>query len=233
MINKGMMSSNTNEWGTPQDLFDELNKEFGFTLDPCSTHQNAKCAKHYTAEDDGLSKDWSNDVVFCNPPYGTDIGNWVKKAYEENQKGATVVLLIPARTDTKYFHEYIYKKHEIRFLKGRLKFTNSEGKTQAAAPFPSMVVVMKGEFDYLVRQCYSDDIVFKTNDRKEAIDFILRAEGTEYSRHLDYVQRCVDNFEDPTIDERPAPYYETYFIIHNGGYYDITNIYRLGEKESE
>lgn len=144
MINKGMMSSNTNEWGTPQDLFNELNKEFGFTLDPCSTHQNAKCAKHYTAEDDGLSKDWSNDVVFCNPPYGKDIGNWVKKAYEENQKGATVVLLIPARTDTKYFHEYIYNQHEIRFIKSRLKFTDSNGQIQAAAPFPSMVVVMKG-----------------------------------------------------------------------------------------
>lgn len=134
------MSSNTNEWATPQLFFDELNVEFNFTLDPCSTHENAKCKKHYTIEQDGLLQDWSKDVVFCNPPYGRKIAEWVKKCYEENKKGATVVLLIPARTDTAYFHKYIYNQHEIRFIKGRLHFNDSK----QGAPFPSMVVVMRG-----------------------------------------------------------------------------------------
>lgn len=145
MLTKGLMSSNTNEWGTPQDLFDKLNKEFNFTLDPCSSATNYKCEKHYTQEDNGLIQDWSNDIVFCNPPYGKDIPLWVEKAYKENQKGATVVLLIPARTDTRYFHNYIYKQHEIIFIKGRLKFTNEQGKTQQSAPFPSMIVIMRGD----------------------------------------------------------------------------------------
>ena len=139
MITKGLMSSNSNEWGTPKDFFEELNKEFKFTLDPCSTHENAKCKKHFTKEEDGLKQDWSKDVVFCNPPYGKELPLWVEKAYKENKKGALVVMLIPARTDTRYFHKYIYKQHEIRFIKGRLKF--NDGKN--SAPFPSMVVVMK------------------------------------------------------------------------------------------
>lgn len=144
MINKGLMSSNTNEWGTPQDLFDKLDAHFKFTLDPCSTDTNCKCEKHFTKEDNGLIQDWSKDIVFCNPPYGRDIATWVEKAYNENKKGATVVLLIPARTDTKYFHDYIYNQHDIYFIKGRLKFTNEQGQTQQSAPFPSMIVVMKG-----------------------------------------------------------------------------------------
>lgn len=139
MITKGIMSSNSIEWGTPKLFFEELNKEFNFTLDPCSTHENAKCRKHFTKEEDGLKQDWSKDVVFCNPPYGRELPLWVEKAYNENKKGALVVMLIPARTDTKYFHKYIYKQHEIRFIKGRLKF--NDGKN--TAPFPSMVVVMK------------------------------------------------------------------------------------------
>ena len=140
MINKGLMSSNSVEWATPINVFNELNKEFNFTLDPCSTHENAKCKKHFTIGENGLIQDWSNDVVFCNPPYGREISKWVEKCYLENKKGATIVLLIPARTDTSYFHKYIYKKHEIRFIKGRLKF--NDGKNPA--PFPSMIVVMKG-----------------------------------------------------------------------------------------
>lgn len=135
------MSSNTEEWATPKLFFEELNKEFNFTLDPCCTEENAKCKKHYTKEQDGLLQDWSNDVVFCNPPYGRKISEWIKKCYEENKKGATVVLLIPARTDTTYFHQYVYKQHEIRFIKGRLHFNDSK----QSAPFPSMVVVMRGK----------------------------------------------------------------------------------------
>ena len=105
MISTGMLSSNTIEWATPQDLFDKLNEEFHFTLDPCSTDENAKCDKHYTIKDDGLSKSWDGERVFCNPPYGREIGKWVRKAAESK---ALTVMLLPARTDTKWFHEYIY-----------------------------------------------------------------------------------------------------------------------------
>ena len=131
-------SSKSNEWATPQDFFNKLNKEFDFTLDPCATWANAKCDKYYTREVDGLSKSWKNEIVFCNPPYGREIKRWVKKAYEES-KHATIVMLIPARTDTSYFHDYIYNKAEIRFIRGRLKF----GDSKNSAPFPSMLVIYK------------------------------------------------------------------------------------------
>ena len=134
-------SSKSNEWATPQNLFDELNDEFNFTLDPCATDENSKCSKHFTIEDDGLSKDWSNEVVFMNPPYGREIKKWIKKAYEESLNGATVVCLIPARTDTTYWHDFIFDKaDDIRFLRGRLKFGNSKN----SAPFPSAIVVYRG-----------------------------------------------------------------------------------------
>lgn len=142
MINKGLMTSNTDEWATPQVFFDELNKEFHFTLDPCATKENAKCAKFYTKEDDGLTKDWRNEIVFCNPPYGREIGKWVEKAFMTNQLNMgdnPIVMLLPARTDTKYFHDYIYNKAEIRFIKGRLKF----GDSKNSAPFPSMIVIFR------------------------------------------------------------------------------------------
>ena len=133
------MSSKNMTWSTPQNFFDKLNLEFNFTLDPCATPETAKCDKYYTEEDDGLSKDWSGERVFCNPPYGREIKHWVKKCSEENTE--ITVMLIPARTDTKYFHEYIYQKKnvEIRFIKGRLKF----GEATNSAPFPSMVVIFK------------------------------------------------------------------------------------------
>lgn len=140
MNNELMFSSKTDLWSTPWDFFEKLNDEFHFTLDPCSTHENAKCYKHFTIEEDGLLQDWGNEVVFCNPPYGRKIKDWVKKAYNESQKdNTTVVMLIPSRTDTIYFHEYIYHKAEIRFIKGRLKF----GDSKNAAPFPSMVVIFR------------------------------------------------------------------------------------------
>lgn len=134
-----MFSSKTAEWETPQEFFDELNAEFNFTLDPCATPDNAKCKKYYTIKENGLKQNWEGETVFCNPPYGRAIKDWVKKCYEEAQKpNTTVVMLIPARTDTNYFHDYIYgKAKEIRFIRGRLKFGNAKN----AAPFPSMVVV--------------------------------------------------------------------------------------------
>lgn len=138
------LSSKTPEWGTPQWLFDELNKEFNFTLDPCATKENAKCKKFYTKKEDGLKKSWNGEIVFCNPPYGTETGKWVKKAWDivDDSKGGTVVMLIPARTDTRYFHDYIYGKAEIRFIKGRLKFEGLQ-KGSGFAPFPSMIVVFR------------------------------------------------------------------------------------------
>lgn len=139
MLNKSLFTSNTEEWATPQAFFNELNKEFNFTLDPCATQENAKCKKFYTKEQNGLLQSWQGETVFCNPPYGREIAKWVEKADKEAQGGATVVLLIPARTDTRYFHKYIYKRYETRFIKGRLHFNESK----QGAPFPSMVVIMK------------------------------------------------------------------------------------------
>lgn len=134
-----MFSSKSNEWETPQAFFDELDKEFHFTLDPCSTHENAKCKKHFTIAEDGLKQSWEGETVFCNPPYGKELPKWIEKASKSGGGGTTVVLLIPARTDTRAFHEYIYGKAEIRFIRGRLKFGNSK----CCAPFPSMVVIFK------------------------------------------------------------------------------------------
>ena len=138
-MNSVLFSSASDVWATPQDLFDELNKEFGFNLDPCALPDNAKCEKYFTPEINGLSQCWGGYVVFCNPPYGRQIYDWVKKCYEESRNpGTTVVMLIPARIDTRYFHEFIYHKaKEIRFIKGRLKFGNAKN----AAPFPSMIVI--------------------------------------------------------------------------------------------
>ena len=136
-MNKELMfSSKTDLWETPQDLFDKLNNEFHFTLDVCATPENAKCDSFYTKEQDGLSQPWKG-VVWCNPPYGKQIGSWVRRGFFASLSGNTVVMLLPARTDTRWFHEYIYGKAEIRFIRGRLKF----GGSKNSAPFPSMVVV--------------------------------------------------------------------------------------------
>lgn len=140
-MNKELMfSSKEHTWSTPIGFFNKLNLEFNFTLDPCCTKETAKCDKYYTIEDDGLQQDWEGQVVFCNPPYGRQISKWIEKCYEESRKPKTiVVMLIPARTDTKYFHDFIYNKAEIRFIKGRLKF----GCSNNNAPFLSMVVIFK------------------------------------------------------------------------------------------
>lgn len=139
MNTKCVFSSKTDNWATPQSFFEELDREFHFTLDPCADDTNHKCSRYFTMKDDGLLQEWSGERVFCNPPYGREIGKWVEKAYKESQKGAVVVMLIPARTDTRWFHEYIYGKAEIRFVQGRLKFGNAKHN----APFPSMIVVFR------------------------------------------------------------------------------------------
>ncbi len=132
--------SKTNEWATPQSLFDKLNMVFGFTLDPCATPKTAKCKKFYTIKDNGLNKSWANEIVFMNPPYGREIGKWIKKAFDEWISGATVVCLIPARTDTSYWHNYIFGRASVRFIKGRIAF----GNAKQGAPFPSALVIFKG-----------------------------------------------------------------------------------------
>jgi site-specific DNA-methyltransferase (adenine-specific) len=142
MVSKVLFSSNTEDWETPSDFFKTLDEEFHFTLDPCATPSNAKVERYYTKEDNGLAKDWGGEVVFCNPPYGKKIVEWVKKSRDEGKKpGTTVVMLIPARTDTTYFHDYIYGQAEIRFIRGRLRF----GGSKNAAPFPSMLVIYKSQ----------------------------------------------------------------------------------------
>jgi len=136
MINQGMMTSNTSEWETPQDFFDEVNKEFDFGLDACATRENAKVTPFYSKLTDGLEHDWDwasgGKWTWMNPPYGREISKWVEKASHHK-----TVCLLPARTDTRWFHDHIYGKADIRFLKGRLKF----GGSKNSAPFPSMIVI--------------------------------------------------------------------------------------------
>lgn len=143
MNTKTLFSSKTDKWATPQTFFDELNREFDFNLDPCADETNHKCEKYFTEEENGLCRIGGGGGcrVFCNPPYGSSIKDWVAKCYHEGHKEETlVVLLIPARTDTTYFHDYIEHRAEIRFVRGRLKF----GDSKTGAPFPSMVVIFRG-----------------------------------------------------------------------------------------
>lgn len=126
--------------GDAAGLFAELDQEFHFDLDPCADESNHKTPEYFTKEQDGLLQDWSGRRVFCNPPYGRAIAAWVEKAYREGTKdGTIVVMLIPARTDTRYFHDFILHRSEIRFVPGRLKF----GGASQSAPFPSMVVIFR------------------------------------------------------------------------------------------
>ena len=130
-------SSKTDLWYTPQDFFKKYDDVFKFETDVCATDDNAKCAKYYTEEMDGLSQEWRG-VCWMNPPYGRTIGKWMKKAYESSLSGTTVVCLVPARTDTNWWHDYAMKG-DIEFIRGRLKF----GGSKNSAPFPSAVVVFK------------------------------------------------------------------------------------------
>lgn len=138
MNTEAMFSSKTDLYETPQDFFDQLDAEFHFDLDVCALPENAKCKRYYTPEMDGLSQPWGG-VCWCNPPYGHEIGGWVRKAQLASTAGSTVVMLLPSRTDTAWFHDWIYGKAEIRFIRGRLKFSGSKN----SAPFPSMVVIFQ------------------------------------------------------------------------------------------
>lgn len=140
-ITKGLMSSNTEMWATPGSVFDPLNEEFGFTLDACAVDSNAKVKNYFTPDDDALSQDWAG-VVWMNPPYGRTIGKWMAKALSAASAGATVVCLVPARTDTAWWWDYAMKG-EIRFIRGRIKFIDANGNGSQAAPFPSAIVIFR------------------------------------------------------------------------------------------
>lgn len=131
MVERALFSSDSDEWATPKELFESLNREYSFTLDACATKDNTKLPKFYTLDDDGLTKDWGGETVWCNPPY-SEIGAWVKKCSENR-----CVMLVPARTDTRYWHEHVFPKAcAILFIKGRLKF----GNAKSSAPFPSALI---------------------------------------------------------------------------------------------
>ncbi len=140
-------SSRTDLWETPQDLFDELDREFHFTLDVCAIAENAKCAAFYSPAEDGLAQPWSG-VCWMNPPYGRRISLWVAKAWRSAEEGATVVALLPSRTDTAWWHDYVLKA-VCRPVRGRIRFNDSNGTNRGArAPFPNVVVVFKPNGKY-------------------------------------------------------------------------------------
>jgi site-specific DNA-methyltransferase (adenine-specific) len=148
-----MMTSNKDDWETPKELFDKLDKVYHFTLDPCATKGNAKCAKYYTKKDDGLAQSWKRERVFVNPPYGRRIGGWVRKCYKAAKvEDAIVVALLPSRTDTLWFHGYVlnavgeeYAPYiSIKFIRGRLKFEVNGKPVKNSAPFPSVLVQWGG-----------------------------------------------------------------------------------------
>ena len=136
-MNDALFSSKTCEWETPAYLFEEYNYKYHFDLDICATNENAKCLRYFTKEQDGLRQEWRG-VCWMNPPYGREIGKWVEKAYKSALKGATVVCLLPARTDTSWWHDYCMKG-QIEFIRGRVKFGNSKH----GAPFPSAIVIFE------------------------------------------------------------------------------------------
>lgn len=138
-------SSKTDLWATPQAFFDKYHDQFGFTLDVCALPENAKCDRYFTPADDGLAQPWTG-VCWMNPPYGRGIGAWVRKAYESSQTGATVVCLLPARTDTKWWHDYC-QRGQVEFIRGRLKF----GDAKNSAPFPSAVVVFRPTYQFVTQ----------------------------------------------------------------------------------
>lgn len=127
------------DWATPWDVFDKYDGEFHFTLDVCADFSNAKVERFFHRDENGLTKDWGTHVCWMNPPYGREIGKWMQKAHDASLKGATVVCLVPSRTDTRWWHEYAMKADERRFLRGRVKFVGGK----ASAPFPSAIVVFR------------------------------------------------------------------------------------------
>jgi phage N-6-adenine-methyltransferase len=137
MLSRALFSSERHDWQTPHELFNQLNGEFGFELDVCATAENAKCGHFYSPEQDGLKQPWRG-VCWMNPPYGSALPAWMAKAYASSLDGATVVCLVPARTDTRWWHDFAMRG-EIRLVQGRLRF----GHARFCAPFPSAIIVFR------------------------------------------------------------------------------------------
>lgn len=143
ILTSGLFTSRTEEWETPAYVFLSLNKEFDFQVDVCATSENTKCKIFFDKSVNGLKREWSPFKCWMNPPYGRNISSWMKKAYEESQRGALVVCLIPSRTDTKWWHKWVMKSAEIRFISGRISFGNSK----QSAPFPSCIAIYYPELE--------------------------------------------------------------------------------------
>lgn len=180
-----LFSSSVTNYSTPQYLFDEWDIKYHFTLDAAADKSNHKCKTYFTEADDGLSRDWSDFTVWLNPPYGRGLGKWVEKAFSENQKGTAVVMLVPARTDTAWFHKYVYKNPncKITFLKGRLKFSGNKN----SAPFPSMIIEFtrpSGVFfttDSISYVCAKEDVYYTILEEDDQIRIILPKDCMEHS----------------------------------------------------
>lgn len=138
-LNKGMMSSNSDEWETPRWLFDRLNERFQFTLDAAATKENALCRRWFTKEEDGLQFCWDGYRVFCNPPY-SQIAKWAKQFSEQAVNASLIVALVPARPDTAWWNDFIKTADLIYFIRGRLRF----GDSKNSAPFPSALAFWFG-----------------------------------------------------------------------------------------
>ena len=157
-MNNVHFKSGNKEWETPNALFTPLRDEFKIVLDTCATEGNTKCRAWIDRKINSLTSNWVELIAnmnaegagWMNPPYGRGIDKWVKKAYDEAAKGATIVALLPARTDTSWFHNYIHNKHEVRFLKGRIKFVDAK----SSAPFPSMIVIFKAKKDNFIQKLW-------------------------------------------------------------------------------
>ena len=142
MVKKALFSSDKEDWGTPQNLFDNLNKHYSFSLDVCASEYNHKVHNYFDIEKNGLEQSWEGETCWMNPPYGKEIGKWVEKAFQESQNNnAVVVCLLPVRTDTRWWQNFCSKALSIMFIKGRLKFEDEHRKGRGTAPFPSAVVV--------------------------------------------------------------------------------------------
>jgi phage N-6-adenine-methyltransferase len=145
MFNKDRFEAVKTDWETPQYLFDELTKEFNFSLDVAASSENAKTKRYFTVLDNGLTKVWENEIVWCNPPYGTEVPKWLQKGLLSKSLNTTSVFLIPARTNTKWWHSLCMKASEIDFICGRPKF----GESTHGLPFPLALIIFKPNVDTL------------------------------------------------------------------------------------
>lgn len=157
-MNNVHFKSSDKEWETPEAIFRPLQEEFNIVFDVCASTQNTKCKAFFDRKTNALIQSWDiadelgskEGSVWMNPPYGRGIDKWVHKAYEESLKGVTVVALLPARTDTSWFHNYIHNKHEVRFLKGRIRFVDAK----SSAPFPSMIVIFSSKKENIIKRIW-------------------------------------------------------------------------------